>query len=192
MYLLHQLGSVRLVTLCWVLSSRVWHHITGRELTNILEDLLLMFPSWFCWNSVHCTRVTDITSPNTESPDTLLWEPKIFLLCRVQFIRTSLVLLTLHVGHVMIKCNLSTGTAFWTSVKKRIQVLWDMIWCWMIITSFFLFIYFIQTNSCTLFKHIRIHIWNIKFLKMFVKHIIKTLHVSVTIVWPSSGAVFRA
>jgi len=24
-------------------------------------------------------------------------------------------------------------------------------------------------------------------LKMFVKHIIKTLHVSVTIVWPSSG-----
>jgi len=31
-------------------------------------------------------------------------------------------------------------------------------------------------------KHIHIHIQNTKLLKMFVKHIIKTLHVSVTIV----------
>jgi hypothetical protein len=47
------------------------------------------------------------------------------------------------------------------------------------------YIYFIQTNSCTLFKthsHLKT-----KLLKMFLKHIIKILHISVTIVWPSSG-----
>jgi hypothetical protein len=46
------------------------------------------------------------------------------------------------------------------------------------------YIYFIQTNSCALFKthsHLKP-----KILKIFVKHIIKTLHVSVTIVWLSS------
>jgi len=46
-----------------------------------------------------------------------------------------------------------------------------------------IYIYFIQTNSCTLFKtHSHSHLKKTKLLKMFVKHIIKTLHVSVTIV----------
>jgi hypothetical protein len=35
------------------------------------------------------------------------------------------------------------------------------------------------------------HFKTLKFLKMFCKHIIKTLHVSVTTIWPASGVVFR-
>jgi len=49
-----------------------------------------------------------------------------------------------------------------------------------------IFILFKPTHALFL-KHIHIHIQNTKFLKMFVKHIIKTLHVLVTNVWPSSG-----
>jgi len=49
-----------------------------------------------------------------------------------------------------------------------------------------IFILFKPTNALFL-KHIHIHIQNTKLLKMFVKHIIKTLHVSVTIVCPSLG-----
>ena len=49
-----------------------------------------------------------------------------------------------------------------------------------------IFILFKPTHALFL-KHIHIHIWNTKLLKIFVKHIIKTLHISVTIVLPSSG-----
>lgn len=50
------------------LTNSVFRSVTpynGRELTSVMEDLLPLFSSWFCCNSVHCTRVTDITSPNT-------------------------------------------------------------------------------------------------------------------------------
>jgi hypothetical protein len=45
-----------------------------------------------------------------------------------------------------------------------------------------LYLFYLKPTHALFLKHTHIHIWNSKLLKMFVKHIIKTLHVLVTIV----------
>jgi hypothetical protein len=55
-----------------------------------------------------------------------------------------------------------------------------------------LYLFYSKTKSFTLFNtHPIFTFKTLKLLKMFLKHIIKTLHVSVITVWISSGAVFR-
>jgi hypothetical protein len=112
-------------TYCNSLTSAVFWTVTPyRELINILEDLVPLFSSWFCWNSVQCTRVTDITSPNTAFSlyTTVRTSDLPFAPSSVHSYESRAVIL--HVDHVTIKCNLVTGTDFWTGVKM-IQVLWD-------------------------------------------------------------------
>jgi hypothetical protein len=45
-----------------------------------------------------------------------------------------------------------------------------------------IFLFYSKPTHALFLKHIHIYIYNTKLLKMFVKHIIKNLHVSVTIV----------
>jgi len=50
-----------------------------------------------------------------------------------------------------------------------------------------LYLFYFKPTHALFLKHTQIHTQNSKLLKMFVKHTIKTLHVSVTTVWTSSG-----